>query len=181
MSAKDLCCLPFIEKLKKAGVKAFKIEGRNREPEYVDTAVKVYRKAIDKKLTEKEIQEGIEELKKVYNKGFSSGFFLGVPTNDGFSKIQDSASTEKKIFIGRVTHYFPNINVAAIRIYTGKIKLGDELIIIGNKTGIVRHRVERIEINKKPVKFGRKGQEIGIKIPNAKVREKDDVYVVVKR
>ncbi|MEI6243032.1 MAG: U32 family peptidase, partial [Chlamydiota bacterium] len=53
MSAKDLCTLPFIEELKKAGVTSFKIEGRNREPEYVDTVVRVYRKALDKKLNEK--------------------------------------------------------------------------------------------------------------------------------
>lgn len=31
LSAKDLCTLPFIEKLKKAGITSFKIEGRNRD------------------------------------------------------------------------------------------------------------------------------------------------------
>jgi len=60
MSAKDLCTLPFIEKLKKAGIRAFKIEGRNRDPRYVDTVVKVYRKALDKKLTKNEIKQGLE-------------------------------------------------------------------------------------------------------------------------
>ena len=50
MSAKDLCSLEFIDKLKKAGVKAFKIEGRNREPEYVDKVVRVYRKALKQSL-----------------------------------------------------------------------------------------------------------------------------------
>ncbi len=34
LSAKDLCTLPFIEDLKKAGITCFKIEGRNREPKY---------------------------------------------------------------------------------------------------------------------------------------------------
>src|SRR3989338_9403245 len=53
LSAKDLCTLPFIEKLKKANISAFKIEGRNKEPEYVSSVVQVYRKALDKKLTEK--------------------------------------------------------------------------------------------------------------------------------
>lgn len=57
MSAKDLCTLPFLDKLKKAGIKAFKIEGRIREPEYVDTVVRVYRRALDKNLNEKEIEE----------------------------------------------------------------------------------------------------------------------------
>ena len=55
MSAKDLCTLPFIEKMKKAGITSFKIEGRNRSPEYVYAVVSEYRKALDKKLSQKEI------------------------------------------------------------------------------------------------------------------------------
>ena len=45
LSAKDLCTLPFIEQLKKAGITCFKIEGRNRDPRYLDTVIKVYKKA----------------------------------------------------------------------------------------------------------------------------------------
>src|SRR3989344_3230260 len=56
MSAKDLCTLPFIDKMKKAGITSFKIEGRNRDPRYVDAVVRIYRKAIDKKLTKQEIK-----------------------------------------------------------------------------------------------------------------------------
>ncbi len=47
MSPKDLCALPFIDKLISAGVDAFKIEGRNRSPEYVKVVTEVYREAID--------------------------------------------------------------------------------------------------------------------------------------
>lgn len=47
MSPKDLCALPFIDKLIEAGISAFKIEGRNRSPEYVKTVTEVYREAID--------------------------------------------------------------------------------------------------------------------------------------
>ena len=39
------------QKIKKAGIKGFKIEGRNREERYVDTVVRIYKKALDKKLT----------------------------------------------------------------------------------------------------------------------------------
>jgi len=47
LSPKDLCCLPFLDKLVAAGIDVFKIEGRGRAPEYVDTVVKVYREAVD--------------------------------------------------------------------------------------------------------------------------------------
>jgi len=176
LSAKDLCTFPFIEKLKKAGIKAFKIEGRNRDARYVDVVVKAYRKALDKKLTKKEIKAGIEELKKVYNKGFSSGFYLGLPTSDDFAGTEHSEATEKKHFVGKIINYFSKIGVATIKLVS-ELKVGDDIIIIGKTTGITHSKVERIEINKKPVDSGNKGDEVGLKLP--KVRKNDEVYVLI--
>ena len=92
MSPKDLCCLPFIEKLVDAGISSFKIEGRNRSPEYVATVVAAYRDVIDfywkhqedirkKGALSKEYdtlkEKKMKSLEKVYNRGFSSAFYLG--------------------------------------------------------------------------------------------------------
>lgn len=177
MSAKDLCTLPFIEKLKSSGITSFKIEGRNRDARYVDTVVRIYRKALDKKLSKNEIEESLNELKKVYNKGFSSGFYLGLPTSDDFAKIEHSASTEKKHFVGKIKKYLPKIGVAIINLVS-ELKKGDEITIIGNKTGIVKTKVQSMEINKKKVEKAVKGNEIGIKTPFA--RKNDEVYVIKK-
>jgi len=192
-SAKDLCTLPFIEKMKKAGIKYFKIEGRNRDPRYVDSVVRIYRKALDKKLNKEEVKQGIEELKKVYNKGFSSGFYLGVPTSDDFSKVEHSSATEKKHFIGKINHYFPKIQVATIKLVS-ELKVGDEIIILGKTTGIEKTKVEEIEIGSeqevqassiknaerknKSVPNAKKGDKVGIKLP--RVRKGDDVYLIRK-
>ncbi|VVB79209.1 Peptidase family U32 [uncultured archaeon] len=178
MSPKDLCTLPFIEKMKAAGIKAYKIEGRNRDARYVDSVVRVYRKALDKKLTRKEVEEGLKELDKVYHRGFSSGFFLGTPTNDDFSKQENSSSKEKKHFVGKVVHFFPNVSVAAIKV-SSEFKVGEELIFLGDKTGVVREKVVRIEINRKPVDKAEKGQEVGIKVSSA-VKVGDEVYKIVR-
>jgi len=175
MSAKDLCTLPFINKLKQAGIKSFKIEGRNREPRYVDTVVSEYRKAIDNKLSKEEIKKSLQELKKVYNKGFSSGFYLGLPTSDDFAKIEHSASKEKKHFIGKILHYYPKINVATVKLVS-ELKVGDELIIIGKTTGLQKAKVQRIEIHNKQVSKGKKNDEIGLKLPL--VKKNDEVYVI---
>ncbi len=176
LSAKDLCTLPFIEKLKQAGIVSFKIEGRSRDSRYVDAVVRIYRKALDKKLTKMEIEKGMEKLKEVYNRGFSSGFYMGTPTNDDFSDIENSAATTKKEFIGKIKHYYPKSKVGTIFISTGKIELGDEIAIIGNTTGLEKIKVKRLEINKKPVKKAIKGQEVGLKLP--RVRKNDEVYIV---
>jgi putative protease len=179
LSAKDLCTLPFIEKMKQAGIKAFKIEGRNRDARYVDAVVRVYRKALDKKLTGKEIEEGTKELEKIYNKGYSSGFYIKMPTADDFSKQEHNASPEKKQFIGKITHYFPNVHVAAVKL-VHDLKTGDEIVIIGKTTGIVPLKVDSIEINRKKVSSGKKGDEIGIIVPSL-VRKNDEAYVLLKR
>lgn len=178
LSAKDLCTLPFIEKMKQAGIKAFKIEGRNRDARYVDAVVRVYRKALDKKLTKEEIDSGIKESERIYNKGYSSGFYLKLPTADDFAKIEHNASREKKHFIGKVIHYFPNIKVAAVKL-VHELKLGDEIVIIGKTTGIVKGKISSIEINNKPVEKARKGDEIGIPVSEI-VRKNDEVYLIKK-
>ena len=177
LSAKDLCTLPFIEDMKKAGVTTFKIEGRNRDPRYVDVVVKIYRKALDRKLSKKEIEQGLEELKKVYNREFSSGFFLGLPTSDDFSTVEHSAATEKKHFVGKVSHYFPRIKVATINLVSG-LKVGEEILIIGGKTGLKKSKVQSMEIKNQSVQKAIKGQEIGIRLPQ--VRKNDEVYVIKK-
>ena len=177
LSAKDLCTLQFIEKMKKAGITTFKIEGRNRDPRYVDTVVRIYKKALEKKLSEKEIKESIKELKKIYNKGFSSGFYLGLPTSDDFAKTEHSASTEKKHFIGKVTHYFTKLKVAKIKLVS-ELKIRDEIIIIGKTTGLKKSKIKHIEIKHKSVQKAKKGDEIGIKIP--RVRKNDEVYILIE-
>jgi len=176
MSAKDLCALPFIEKLKKAGITSFKIEGRNRDARYVEAVVKSYRKAIDKKLTKEEIKTETENLKSVYNRGFSSGFYFGVPTNDDFAEVENSAATTKKEYVGKVTHYYPKSSAGTIKISSGKIKVGDDVAIIGNTTGIEKFKIKRIEKRNKSVDKASKGDEVAVELP--RVRVNDEVYLI---
>ncbi len=176
LSAKDLCTLPFIEKMKNAGITSFKIEGRNRDARYVDTVVRTYRKALDKRLSKKEINSGIKELEKVYNKGLSSGFYLKTPTSDDFAKIEHSAAKEKKHFVGKVMHYYDKLGVALVKLVSG-LKVGDKIVIIGKTTGIIHSKITSIEINKIKIKKADKGKEIGIKVPD-KVRKNDEVYIL---
>ena len=177
-SAKDLCTLPFIEKMKKAGIKSFKIEGRSRDARYVDTVVRVYRQALDQKLSQQQIKILIEELQKVYNRKFSSGFYLKTPTSDDFTNTENSEATEKKHFVGKVMHYFEKIKVASIKLVS-PLKVSDEVIIVGKTTGIKKTKVSHIEIKNKPIQQAKKGDEIAIQLP--KVRKNDEIYVILKK
>ena len=181
MSAKDLCTLPFIEKMKKAGIISFKIEGRNRDPRYVDVVVRVYRKALDEHLTPEKIKAGIELLKTVYNRKFSQGFYFKMPTSDDFTDTEHSASKEYKHFVGKITNYYDKISVATIDLVS-KLSVGDKISIIGETTGIVNAEVITMQKKKTSIKTASKGDEIGIKLPeNTKVRKNDEVYVIKNR
>ncbi len=176
MSAKDLCTLPFIEQMKKAGIQSFKIEGRNRSPEYVSTVVKIYRKALDKKLTPKEIEKSITELKKVYNRGFSSGFYFKMPTSDDFSYTENGEQTQHKEYVGRVKQYFSNLKAAQVIMHAGKIKLGDEVYLLNQEDAIKKIKLKSIKKNNRNVKTAKKGDEILIKLPTCK--EGTDLYII---
>ena len=179
MSAKDLCVLPFIEELKKINIKSFKIEGRNRDSRYVDTVVRCYRKALDSKLTKKETEDLMKELDQVYNRGFSSGFYLGKPLPTDFSQVEHSASLIQKEFIGKVIHLYPKKKVALIRL-VNSVKKNDEIVLIHEKTGIDKMKIQEMEINNKKIDSASKGQEIAIKIP-FKVFKNTEVYKLKKK
>ena len=179
LSPKDLCTLPFLEKLKKSGAISFKIEGRNKEPEYIKTVTEVYRKALDKKLTKAEIEESLTELNKVYNKGFSSGFYLKEPTSDDFSTSEHSSATQSKEFIGKITNYYNKINVGLLHLNNGPLKLNDEIYIKGKTTGIIKTEIKEMQINHKSVQQAKKGQDVGLKL--SLCRKGDEVYRIVKK
>ncbi len=147
LSPKDLCTLPFLDKLVDAGIGVFKIEGRGRAPEYVSTVVKVYREAVDAIMdgtyTQEKIHNWMERLKTVYNRGFTDGYFLGKKIPD-WSGNPGSQATQEKTFTGLITHYFPKAKVAEIKLQAHELKIGDQLLITGKKTGVVYEKVEKI-------------------------------------
>lgn len=81
--------------------------------------------------------------------------------------------TEKEI--GAVSSYFSHVSVAAIKL-SGSLNIGDKIHIKGATTDI-ETEVKEIQIERKPVKKAKKGDHIGIKVPD-KVRPNDKVYLV---
>ncbi len=85
LSPKDLCFLSLTEKLISSGVSSFKIEGRMRSAEYVQTAVKSYREAISGGVK----NQTLSNLKTTFNRGnFSNGYMLSRKDKIIYNKIQ---------------------------------------------------------------------------------------------
>lgn len=177
MSPKDLCTLPIINELK--FLDCLKIEGRNKTAEYVKVIIEVYKKALDNNLNREEIKVLIEELKKVYNRKFHTGFYLNQPKNEWTNKY-GSSSTEVKEYVGVIINYYKKVNAAEVKIEASEIKIGDEIYIIGPSTGVIRQKIESMQIEGNMIEKISKGNKVGIKTIDL-VRPNDKIYLIKKR
>lgn len=181
MSPKDLCTLPFLDKVLASGVKVLKIEGRGRSPEYTKLTVSVYREAVDAvrngTFDEEKVAAWLARLKSVYNRDFWDGYYLGRKMGEWTTKY-GSQATKTKLFVGTVTNFFGKISVAEIRMETHDIKLGDEIMIIGPSTGVYEDTVREIRVDLNPVEMSVKGELCSIPT-NDTVRRGDKVYKII--
>lgn len=79
LSTKDLNTLDYIKELIESGIDSIKIEGRMKRPEYVYYVTRMYRKVVDAYYQNQPIEiteEEIEQLKKLFNRGFTKGFLF---------------------------------------------------------------------------------------------------------
>lgn len=89
LSTKDLCLVKHLKEMIEAGIDSFKVEGRTKSLYYVSAVAKAYREAIDKVLADPnaDMELYFEELLKVGNRGYTTGFYLGNGEypSDGYS------------------------------------------------------------------------------------------------
>jgi putative protease len=179
MSPKDLKTIHFLNKLVDAGVSVFKIEGRARGPEYVTQVVKCYDKALraicDGTYDEALIAECDEELKKVFNRGFWDGYYMGQRLGEWSAKYGSSA-TRTKIYAAKATRYFSKLGVGEFRLEAGELKPGDEVVVTGNTTGALIFTIEQIRLDRDPEPKAVKGDLFSIPVP-AKIRPGDRLYL----
>ncbi len=181
MSPKDLCTLPFLDKLLDAGVKILKIEGRGRSPEYTKVTVGVYSEAVEAinngEFTEEKIAAWTERLRSVYNRDFWDGYYLGRKMGE-WTQRYGSQATKTKIFVGTVTNFFGKINVSEIRMETNDLKVGDDIMIIGPTTGVYEDKISEIRVELKAVDSTEKGELCSIPTKDV-IRRGDKVYKVI--
>jgi len=184
MSAADICTIDFLDKVLDAGVQVLKIEGRGRSPEYVATVVRVYKKALQDiangDYTKEKIDKYFVELKKVFNRKLSHGnYYLGKEIGE-YSDVYGSKATHEKEFIGRVTHYYPKINIAEIKVDTNVIKNGDKFVFIGATTGTLGGHVKGLRVDGKISESAERGDMITFEV-SSRVRINDKLYIVKKK
>ena len=181
MSPKDLKTIHFLNKILDSGVTVLKIEGRARSPEYVKTVVECYHEAVDAwfegNFDEEKVANWDARLASVFNRGFWDGYYLGQKLGE-WSSNYGSLATKRKIYTGKVTNYFNNLGVAEIKLETGGLKVGDEIIVNGPSTGVIETKVEEIRVGLLAVNEAKKGDLCSIHI-GTKLRRSDKIYKLV--
>lgn len=81
-----------------------------------------------------------------------------------------------EVRVGVVTHYFGHLSVAAVRLESGSLRVGDTVRVLGH-TSDFRQRVDSIQVEHQPVSEASAGQEIGLRVTEH-AREHDAVYKV---
>jgi translation elongation factor EF-Tu-like GTPase len=79
--------------------------------------------------------------------------------------------------IGKVTHYFGKVQVAAIEITQGELNVGDEIHFVGHTSNFTQ-KVDSMEVDRAPIQSAKIGDEIGIRVVEH-AREHDEVYRVL--
>jgi len=177
LSPQDLCMIEHIPELIEAGISSFKIEGRARPADYVATVTQVYREAIDSYEKGKWIFQDrwLDELRKVYHRGFDTGFYFKTPHQTS----SYNQATHAKQDIGEVVNYYSKVKAAEIRLWN-PLEVGDEIMVQGPTTGSVIQKVKSLQIMGKNIQKAKKGQNVGILV-NDRLRPGDLVYISVTR
>ncbi len=179
MSSRDLCMIEHIPELIEAGVDAWKIEGRMKSQYYVATVTRIYREAIDT-FFENDVYEyqdkWLEELGKISNRGYNTGFFLGNPGENGQRIGAESGYTQDYKFVGLFES--PKEEGLAGVIVKNKFEVGDDIEVIGKRPDqdFIQNIKEMYNQEMEPIKKANPGQLVFI-LPDRPVEE----YFIIRR
>jgi putative protease len=79
-----------------------------------------------------------------------------------------------EVLVGRVTHYFPRVDVAAVEVTADELRVGDEIRVLGATSNFTQH-IQSMEIDHSPVTEAGIGDEVGIRVID-RARVKDLVF-----
>ncbi len=154
MNSRDLCMVTYIPEMIEAGVDAFKIEGRMRDPYYVHVVSSIYREAIESyysgTFSNKKAKIWRKELAKVYNRGMTTGFYFHRPTEkDHQHKSATNLSHYRLIELGKILSYNDKTRTALLNLTNGYLEEGMAIVVMGdnNSDTFFTQKVKNLKIN----------------------------------
>lgn len=176
MNSKDLCMIDYIPEVIKSGIMSLKIEGRVKSSYYVATIIRAYRMAIDEYLKNKESYNSDKykkEIQKTSYRAFTTGFYLGKPTNE--AQVYNTSSYIRDYdFVGIVLDYDKDTKIATIE-QRNRMFVGNTVEVFGpNKEHFIQKIEKMWDENDKPIDVAPHAQQ-KIKIEMKQPVEKMDM------
>lgn len=179
LSPKDLCLVKHLKEMINAGVDSFKVEGRTKSLYYVSAVAKTYRAAIDSimKNPDEDMEKYFIELKKVGNRGYTTGFALGENKPDSYSyDISKGLAGADFLFEFRGQKPYSEVDYTSDRsdnLYFVKIKnkvlLNDEVEIITPKEQFKAKILEILDEKGQNLEVANTNTEVYLKLDNEPV------------
>lgn len=179
LSPKDLCLVKHLKEMIDAGVDSFKVEGRTKSLYYVSAVAKTYRAAIDSimKNPDEDMEKYFIELKKVGNRGYTTGFALGENKPDSYSyDISKGLAGADFLFEFRGQKPYSEVDYTSDRsdnLYFVKIKnkvlLNDEIEIITPKEQFKAKILEILDEKGQNLEVANTNTEVYLKLDNEPV------------
>ncbi len=173
LSTRDLCSLDLIPHLINLGITCFKIEGRLKNPEYVSTVTRIYRKYIDLAKSNKPYiidENDRKDLLQVFNRGeFGTGYLDSKPNNN---LIYKQKPNNMGIFIGTVHNFNSNKGYITLKLLDD-ISIGDTVSLEKEKGS---YTISELMINNKNVPTAKKGDIVKIGRLKGKISVSDKIF-----
>lgn len=167
LSPKDLCLVHYLKDMIDAGVDSFKVEGRTKSLYYVSAVAKTYRAAIDElyQNPNADMTKYFEELKKVGNRGYTTGFVLGggnAPNSYSYELSKGLAGADF-LFEFHNKEKFNDQNLYLVKI-KNKIHPNDEIEIITPQEQFITKILAIYDENNLELEVGNTNAEVYIKL-----------------
>lgn len=173
LSTKDICSLDLLPTLVNLGINCFKIEGRLKNPEYVATVTRIYRKYIDLALSNNPYiveEKDRKDLLQVFNRGgFSSGYLENEPNSN---LIYKNKPNNMGIFLGTVYNFNNNKGYITLKLQDD-ISIGDTVSLEKEKGS---YTISELMINNKNVPHASKGDIVKIGRIKGKISNNDKIF-----
>ncbi|MBU2522064.1 MAG: U32 family peptidase [Proteobacteria bacterium] len=162
-NSRDLCMIEHIPEIIESGLSSIKIEGRMKGINYVASAVKVYREAIDSYYENPDgfkIQKyWIDELNNISHRGYCTGFYFGDP--EQISPNFEYNLNSGLLFVGKIieTSGPQNVNIDV----RNKVFKGDAVEVLTIKGPSRKDEIiQIIDQNGESVSFAQPGSRVTI-------------------
>jgi len=146
LSSSDLCLIEYIPELVEAGINSFKIEGRMKSANYVASVVKTYRAALDAYQSDTHNYRfnpvWLEELNKVSNRSYTTGFLFGRPGAAG-QHYGKGIYRRSRVFVGLIRDYDHATGLALVE-QRNHFAVGDQLEVLVPRGVDFNQNVSRI-------------------------------------